>query len=138
MHIIIAGSRNLTDYNIVEPIIHEGLQQFDTPVSSISSIVSGTAGGVDSLGERFALQYKINISKFPAQWNDLTIQPCKIKYNKFGKQYNALAGFNRNNDMARFANAAIVIVLNNSPGSINMIKTMQGLNKRVFAKYLYW
>lgn len=138
MHIIIAGSRNVKDYNIVEPIIHECLHNLNITVSSISSIVSGTADGVDLLGEQFALKNNLNISKFPAQWNDLTIKPCKIKYNKFGKPYNTLAGFNRNNDMAMFANAAIVIVLNNSSGSINMIKTMQKLNKPVSAKYLYW
>ena len=46
--------------------------------------------------------FKLDVVSFPAKWNDLEVDKCVIKTNKYGK-YNALAGHNRNRNIAEYA-----------------------------------
>ena len=86
MKVIIAGGRNITDYNIVKTAYHKsGFQA--------TEIVSGAARGVDYLGELFAKDNCIAIRSFPADWN------------KYGKR----AGPLRNLQMAEYADALIAV-----------------------------
>ena len=71
----------------------------------ISEIVSGTARGADSLGERYARAHNIPVKRFPAQWNT------------YGKS----AGYRRNIEMAIYADACICFQVNNSRGTEHMI-----------------
>lgn len=95
MKVIIAGSRGITDYAIVERAIRESGFQ-------ITEVVSGTARGVDRLGERWAAEHGIPVAPFPADW-------------KIGKN----AGILRNAQMAEYAEAAIIIWDGSSNGSPN-------------------
>ena len=83
--------------------------------------MSGTANGVDVLGEQFANEYSINIKRFPAKWDDLGVDKCRVKYNRNGKPYNALAGHNRNLEMAEYSDVLISFWDGNSTGTKNMI-----------------
>lgn len=112
--VIIAGSRTLNTYDLVKYAIKESGFKFD-------EIVSGTADGIDCVGELFAVNNKIPLKRFPADWNNLEKQPCVIKTNKYGKKYNALAGHNRNKEMAEYA-THLILIHNNSSGSLNMLK----------------
>ena len=112
MKVIIAGSRTVTDFKQV--LLAIGEAKFD-----ITEVVSGTAQGVDKLGEacvEFAnhLGNNVELTKFPADW----------------KRYGKAAGPIRNRQMAEYADAAIV-VHNGSKGSLNMIATMKKLGKPV-------
>jgi hypothetical protein len=89
MKLIIAGSRSITDYTIVKRAINRLLIN----PTDINEIVSGTARGVDRLGERYAKEHGIKITKFPANWN------------KYGKR----AGYLRNEQMAKYADVLIAI-----------------------------
>lgn len=102
LRVIIAGSRNITDYDIVKKAITVsfGLMAWD-----IVQIVSGGASGVDHLGERYAKENNIPLRVFPAQWYT----------------YGRSAGARRNGVMACNADALIAIT-NGSPGTANMIK----------------
>lgn len=82
----------------------------------IQEIVSGTARGIDNLGEQLAEKHGLELTKFPANWG------------KFGKR----AGFLRNADMAKYCDIAIVIIENKSNGSMNMIQQMKKRKKPVF------
>lgn len=126
MKTIISGSREIEDYAIVKIAIESS--GFD-----ISEIASGHARGVDSLAEQYAKLNKIPVKLFPAEWDDLDVEPCSVKTNKFGKKYNALAGFNRNEQMANYADA-LIAVFNGSPGTRNMIElaTKRGLKVFVY------
>ena len=78
---IVAGSRSVSDYSSVSAAIKESNFQ-------ISEIVSGTAKGVDSLGERWAEENNIPIKRFPAPWDNVKDKPeNEIGQNKFGKKY---------------------------------------------------
>ena len=99
----------------------------------ITTVISGTANGVDQLGELWAKGQKppIPIEQFPAQWADLAAEGAKIKINKYGNKYNVLAGFQRNQKMAEAADAAIIIIRQGSNGSEDMLERMNKLKKPV-------
>ena len=87
LRIIIAGSRDFNDYKLLKTSIRDILK--DTSLDGISKIkiISGTARGADQLGERFAKQFKLEVIKFPADWD------------RFGKR----AGYIRNEKMAKYS-----------------------------------
>lgn len=67
---------------------------------SITEIVSGTARGADQFGEQCAKRLNLSITRFPADWDNLSVPGAIIKYTRYGKPYNAAAGPNRNEQMA--------------------------------------
>ena len=88
MKVIVAGSRDFFDYDFVE----NELDYYLGNVSEHIEIVSGCCAGVDQLGITYAKKRKYDIKEFPANW---------AKYHK-------AAGPIRNEEMARYADAAIV------------------------------
>jgi hypothetical protein len=100
MNIIIAGSRNFNDYNLLKSSCDNLLTQFTN-----IEIVSGTARGADKLGERYAREKGYDIKQFPANWD------------KFGKS----AGYIRNDEMAQYADMLIAFWDGTSKGTKHMI-----------------
>jgi hypothetical protein len=98
MKTIIAGSREITDYNIVKAAVKAS----GFPVSEV---VSGAARGVDSLGEEYARRHSIPIKRFPADWN----------------RYGRSAGPKRNKQMAEYGDALIAVWDGQSRGTKTMI-----------------
>lgn len=124
MKVIIAGSRGVTDL----------AQIYDAVVASkfdVTEVVSGTAKGVDKLGEVYASQTLIPVKRFPAQWKDLEVPGAVIKQGQYGP-YNALAGFHRNQRMAEYADALIAVWNGTSNGTKHMIEYMYKCEKPVF------
>ena len=80
MKIAIVGSRNFHDYEKVKDFINRWKDYYKV---TIDCIVSGGAKGADSLGEKYAHEFGINVVKFLPDWN------------KYGKS----AGFIRNVDI---------------------------------------
>jgi hypothetical protein len=106
MRTIIAGSRDITDYDAVCDIlnvIHDTWMERGMP---ITEIVSGCARGVDRMGERWAKEQDIPIKRFPAEWAI------------YGKR----AGPVRNSEMAAYAQALIAIKHKVSVGTDDMIR----------------
>jgi hypothetical protein len=109
MKVIVAGSRDIVDYEIVKSaIVSSGFQ--------INEIVSGGARGVDTLGERYAKENNILFVVFPANW-DL-----------YGKK----AGYLRNAEMAKYANGLIAVWDGVSKGTGHMIDLAQKNNLQVY------
>jgi len=114
MKVIVAGGRDITDKDLVFRLINKTIQRWNTEgIEPITEIVSGTARGVDTLGEVFAEENNIPIKRFPADWENN------------GKA----AGPIRNRQMADYADRAIIIMHEDSRGSKNMFETMKKLNK---------
>lgn len=128
MKTIIAGSRIGVTIGDVENAIA-------TAPFKITEVVSGTAKGADEFGEILANKSSVPVTRFPADWKNLDTLPCKIKQNKYGK-YNALAGHNRNQKMAEYAEALVAVWDGKSPGTKNMIETMKALGKSVFIYFV--
>jgi hypothetical protein len=53
---------------------------------------------------------------FPPKWDDLKVPNARIKYNKWGKPYNAKAGFDRDTDIARESDILIACVAKDRKG----------------------
>lgn len=102
MKLIIAGSRGFLNYELLKK---EALDFIESSDSDTVEIVSGTASGADTLGERLAKEKNFNLKKFPANWS------------LFGKQ----AGYIRNKEMAKYADACIVFWDGRSRGTKHMI-----------------
>lgn len=99
--LIIAGTRTFNDFNLLVTTCDNVLINVKKEYKIV--IVSGKATGADTLGEKYAHLRGYSVAEFPADWDNLNVAQCKIKYNKYGKPYNALAGLNRNMDMANYA-----------------------------------
>jgi len=118
MRTIIAGSRGVTDYALVKKAVI--LSGFAT---EITEVVSGTAAGVDTLGERWAKEHDIPCKRMPANWS------------AHGRQ----AGFLRNREMAKYAGmegALIAIWDGNSHGTHSMIVVAKSMGMRVHVLYV--
>ena len=113
MKVIIAGGRDFDDYDRLKKAIEQS-------GFNITEVVSGGAKGADSLGEQWASENGIVVTPFPAKWNDLKQEGAVIKINKWGRKYNAMAGFSRNEKMAEYADALIAVEGGN--GTADMIK----------------
>lgn len=126
MKIVIAGSRGIYK---VKPdnsnLMEEQTRVYKLLLSAIkesgydiTEVISGTAAGVDRLGERWAMVNDIPIISMPADWN------------KYGKS----AGPIRNQKMAELCDAAIILWDGTSPGTRNMIYEMNKLGKPTYIK----
>ena len=110
MRVIIAGGRTFNDYELLYQKCNEALS-LQTEVE----IVSGTAGGADRLGEKYAAEKGYPVKQFPADWE------------KFGKS----AGYIRNEEMAKYADALICFWDGESRGSKHMIDIAKKYNLKV-------
>ena len=115
MKLIIAGSRDIDLEAAYNALINWFLVN-GSNIPKVEEIVSGTARGVDQLGEHWANRYGVDIKRFPADWD------------KHGKP----AGHIRNKAMAEYADALLLIWNGESRGSANMKKNMQKINKPVY------
>ena len=113
--VIIAGSRGIDDYNYIKHHLDNLFYYNDLFKNKEVIIISGTAKGVDRLGEYYGDNNSLKIERYPANWN------------KHGK----MAGYFRNSEMAKIADIAIVFWDGQSRGSKHMIDTMKRIKKPV-------
>lgn len=112
MKTIIAGSRSIDDFKLLEQAIEAA--PFD-----VTDVVSGGARrGVDVLGERWAKQRALPLTIVLANW----------------AKYGRAAGLIRNEEMARHyqVEACIVVWDGKSPGSRHMIRTARKFGLKLF------
>lgn len=108
--IIIAGSRSFQDYKLLKERMDFYLQdKLDDGYNII--IISGTARGADQLGEKYANEMGYSIERYPANWD-------------LGKS----AGYKRNVEMAKVADACVVFYNGTSPGTKHMINIANSKN----------
>jgi hypothetical protein len=110
MRVIIAGSRTLTFNDFMN-----GIDKCDFK-DEITTILSGTARGIDTYGEEYARVNNISIEKYPANWN------------KYGKR----AGYVRNEEMAANADGLIAIWDGVSKGTEHMINIAKRFKLKTF------
>jgi predicted Rossmann-fold nucleotide-binding protein len=133
MKIIIAGSREVTDFNLIKDAMDQAVKKFK---KKPLEIVSGGARGVDKLGEKWAEENGVNCVVFEADWSNIKGDNVFLKkkinpYTKKEEFYNANAGFERNQKMAEYADALVAINLG-TPGTNDMINRMKKLGKKVY------
>lgn len=106
MKLAIIGSRNFTNYKLLQEI----LEQYKP---KITLVVSGAAKGADSLGEKWALENNIQTLIFPADWN----------------QYGKRAGFIRNEDIIKNCDCCVAFWDGESKGTKHSLSLCKKYNK---------
>lgn len=125
MKCVIFGSREFSDYSALEKAVKDS--GFD-----ITEIFNGGAAGGDALGVMYGERHKIPVKDYPALWNDLNVENCKIKVNQWGKEYNVLAGFNRNQLMADDSDCGIGLQFGDTSGTKDMEDKLRKAGKPIF------
>jgi predicted nucleic acid-binding protein len=116
MKVIIAGSRDITDYQFVKEAIEAAIE---TSGFVITEVIFGCAKGVDTLGEKWARENNIPIAHFPADW----------------KQYGKRAGHLRNSQMADYGEALIAARIDETPGTTNMIEIAEKKGLKIYKEF---
>lgn len=106
--VVVAGNRDFEDYDFVARTLDSILPLKTKKVI----IVSGTSRGADRLGERYAMERKLSLEKYPADWEH------------FGKA----SGPKRNMQMAKIADAVIAFWDGESRGTQSMIECAKDEN----------
>lgn len=138
--LLVSGSRSIKDYSLVEKacdtFVCEACLRFAEKVE-IKLLKHGDAPGVDRLCEMWAKRHGIEPVPFPAKWDDwegLPPEKISLKRNRFGKHYNVLAGFNRNQEMidSGFDVLLAIRCLGKSSGTDDQIERVMKLDKPIF------
>ncbi len=127
--LIIAGGRDLAcEAHVFDAALALGLHRLGRtgPVE----VVSGRAAGADTLGEDWARRQGHGIQPFPADWKDLTAPGAVPKQGRYG-MYNAVAGHQRNERMADYADALLAFWDGKSTGTRDMINRARRHNLQV-------
>jgi len=111
MRVIIAGSRSITDLRAVFHAMARAREYGIVP----TSILCGMARGVDMLGYEWARLQEIHVDEYPADWSK-----------------GRTAGFVRNFQMARNADALVLVWDGKSNGSANMLSHAERLKLKIY------
>ena len=111
--VIISGSRDFNDYNLLKRKVNQYLEEKRKTHKIV--IVSGNARGADKLGEKYANEEGFQLEIYKADWD------------KYGK----CAGYKRNEQMAEVGDAVIAFWDEVSKGTKHMIDIMKEKNKLV-------
>lgn len=111
MKTIIAGSRSIKNYHLVERII-----QYSCLANTITEVVSGTAEGVDQLGEEYAIKHGIWLRQFPCEW----------------ERYGMRGATKRDSAMVNYADQLIAIWDGKSTGTKRTIDFAKERNLRMY------
>lgn len=109
MRVIIAGTRTIHNKELVYAAIKNS--GFD-----ITCVLCGGARGVDLIGKEYALEHRLPVEMYLADWN------------KFGNK----AGPLRNMEMAKNANALILVWDGSSKGSLSMLTEARHKGLKIF------
>ena len=109
--VIVSGSRGFNNYSLLKSVLDNLVSLVDDQIV----ILSGKSRGADSLGEVYASRNNIRVISYPADWNNL------------GKS----AGFIRNVEMARNADALVAFWDGESRGTAHMISEANRFGLRV-------
>ena len=107
MKVIIAGSRNFNNYQLLEDTMKSLNLDIDT-------IVCGCAKGADSLGRNWAKNHQIPIVEFPAKW----------------EFYGRAAGYIRNHKMGDYADFLVAFWDGQSRGTEHEIDLCKEMGKK--------
>lgn len=131
MRLIVAGGRDFKNLEYGFKCIDHMTR--NTPKENIT-IICGKASGGDTCGEKWYKLHKhegVKIEYFIPEWDDISKPDAVIKLNKFGKEYNARAGMDRNHEMGNTGTHLIAFWNNVSKGTKDMIDYMTKLDKPV-------
>lgn len=124
--IAIVGTREFNDYSILKDIMTSLFSGIN-----IVEIISGGAKGVDTLAKRYAEEKDIPLKEFLPAWDNIDRKGAIVKVNRWGKKYDAGAGFRRNQLIIERANVILAIWNGKSKGTKSSIDIAVKLRKNL-------
>ena len=113
--VIIAGGRDFKDYDLLVKTMNHLLSNIKDDIT----VVCGKARGADTLGEQYAKEYGYSVQYFPADWD----------------RYGKAAGYLRNTEMAKNADALAAFWDGMSLGTRHMIEIARSRGLKVRVKH---
>ena len=127
MKVAVVGSGSFNDYERMKKVLD---------FYPITTVVSGGAKGADTLAEKYSREVLGKEPEvYPADWDNLEAEPCDVKINKNGKQYNRLAGFNRNTTIVENSRMVIAFWTGKSPGTKDSLRKAEKMRKTTLIVY---
>ncbi len=129
MNLIVAGGRDFDNFEWGFKCIDHVTSNYD---KKGITIICGRAKGGDTCGEEWYKKHKqagVKIKYFDPDWNNLDVEGAVVKYNRYGKPYNARAGMVRNHEMGDVGTHLLALWDRQSKGTFDMITYMDSLNK---------
>lgn len=111
MKVIIAGTRHIHDYLVVAHAVSKSGWR-----NEITQVVSGKARGVDACGIQWAVFAGVPVRAFPPDW----------------ATYGKSAGPIRNEAMAEYADALILVWNGKSGGSADMLRRAKAHGLKIY------
>lgn len=129
MNMIVAGSRTLTSRHW-HTFIYRRLDFFSQNLKKLV-VFGGECEGVDEIGHAWADDRGWPFVPFPADWENIDLPGAVVRVNRAGKRYNLLAGYWRNEEMARQAQGLVLFWADFSPGSRDMLARARAHNLKI-------
>ena len=126
--IAIIGSRGYTNKRKIKEFIFKLKEQ----VGGKLEIVSGGAKeGADKYAKRFALDFDVNYSEFPAYHEPHNIH-CVLESFRYGKQYNVGHYHRRNKDLIEYSDKIVAFCTNGvvTNGTLSALTHAEKINKK--------
>lgn len=120
--ILVTGGRNFADRATLYAALDDLLPA--------AVLIYGCATGADELARRWAVDRRVPTDPHPANWDDIDAPGARIRINKRGKPYNAMAGFQRNGEMLRIGMPTHVVAFDGGNGTADMIAKTQAAIRR--------
>lgn len=106
LSVVVAGSRSISEYVSTEGAGVLVANAIEESEFAVNEVVSGTARGVDQVGEKWADKRGISIEHFPADWDE----------------HGRAAGPIRNQEMVEYADAVVAVHVGASKGTADLIE----------------
>lgn len=120
MKLAIIGSRTFKDFELLAR---------EADKLNPSEIISGGAQGADTLAFGYARSRGLPIKVIIPKWSDINHSGARIKVNKFGKKYDALAGMRRNTEIIAAADRVLAFHDGTSAGTWDSIQKAAAAGK---------
>lgn len=122
MRLLVCGGRNYADSRHIFRVLDN--MHAERP---ITRLIHGAATGADSHAADWGISRigKENVDPYPADWSDISHVDAVIRWNKFGKAYDAKAGHRRNARMLMMGCPDLVLAFPGGLGTANMIGAAQ-------------
>lgn len=135
MRIAVVGSRSFTNQEYGFGVL-DGLRAlWETDDGHYTTIVSGAAAGADTVAKLYASNRALNYVGYPADWNDLSHPDAVILTGRSGKQYDAKAGFRRNQTIVDNCDVVVAFWDGTSRGTKDTLQRAKVAGKPV---YVFW
>jgi predicted Rossmann-fold nucleotide-binding protein len=126
--IAIIGSRSYTNKRKIKQFVWELKQKFSDRLVIVSG---GAKDGADKYAKRFALDFDVNYSEFPAYHEPHNIHCVKESF-RYNKQYNVGHYHRRNKDLVEYSDKVVAFCLNGeiSNGTASALKYAHKIEKK--------